>query len=89
MPEQVQEYVGDYECRMYDSKWKVLWEDDALWLYHVRHGRMPMYWVGGERFCCEQARYDFCRDERGKINGFVRVTGRQRYMLFEKTENNE
>jgi hypothetical protein len=50
---------------------------------------MPMYWVGGERFCCEQARYDFCRDERGKINGFVRVTGRQRYMLFEKTENNE
>lgn len=89
MPEQVQEYVGDYECRMYDSKWRVLWEDDALWLYHVRHGRMPMYWVGGERFCCEQARYDFCRDERGKINGFVRVTGRQRYMRFEKTENNE
>ena len=89
MPEQVLDYVGDYECRLYDSKWKVLWEDDALWLYHLRHGRMPLSWVGGERFCFAQARYDFCRDGQGKVIGFVRVTDRQRYMMFNKTEKNE
>ena len=82
--QQAQEYVGEYFCRTYESYWKVLWEEDQLWLYHLRHGRLPLYMVGQDAFFYDTVRYDFCRNEEGRVIGVNRSTTRQKYMMLDK-----
>ena len=70
--ETARELVGVYESEELGAFYSVVWHEDALWLEHARHGRLPLTLAAEDRFTLPGralARLDFVRAE-AEVTGF-------------------
>jgi CubicO group peptidase (beta-lactamase class C family) len=82
--ERAEEYVGEYFCDVFESFWSVLWENGKLYMYHLRHGKAELHWLGDDAFSNGPITYTFLRDAEGKVTGVNRAVSQLRKMVFEK-----
>jgi CubicO group peptidase (beta-lactamase class C family) len=80
--EELAEYVGDYTSEELQVIYKVVLEDDRLYVRYrsapqdpLRPGLRDMFWVGGITLL-------FTRDDAGRVSGFTVDAGRVRNIRF-------
>ena len=81
-----QELVGAYYSEELGAAYRVELEDDALYLWNRKHGRMPLSPTHRDGFTLTSLAISFTRDELGRVSGFTMSSGRVRRLRFERVE---
>lgn len=85
-PEQARQYVGRYYNEEAQATFRVVLRTDGLWLEHIRHRPAKLNWLEADQFFHGMYRETFCRDENGKVTGYLFNSGHLRDILLTKIQ---
>ena len=78
--------VGTYYADAVQSIYTIVYENGRLYMEHLRHGRIALCWMGGDKFAASWQTICFTKDEAGKVNGYLYSVNQMRNMPFVKVK---